>query len=189
MERRIAFLILLIAFIAATAYANAGAPLLAFVWPLFWLALVPIVAVEAWLAKRMLELRGRRAFALSLSANAVSTLVGIPLLWALWYGVLLVSEPLLPYPRSAVATIAQVTAFGPIFVPDAGNWRQVAYLSAIFLIPAFFLSVLTERLVARRFVPPEKAEAVREWSWRANLYTYEGMLVLLLAFALLDRLP
>lgn len=35
---------------------------------------------------------------------------------------------------------------------------------------------------------PEKRELVRHWSWKANLRTYEGMLLLLLIVALLSRL-
>jgi hypothetical protein len=69
-------------------------------------------------------------------------------------------------------------------VPDAA-WPLLA---AIFLVIAFFISVWVERAVALMFIRGENRKSIGRWSWRANLYTYEGLMVLLLIAVLRDRL-
>ena len=57
--------------------------------------------------------------------------------------------------------------------------RVAALFATILLVPAYFLAVFIERWVAYLFV--------RTWSWRSNLYAYEGMLALLLVVAVYDE--
>jgi hypothetical protein len=63
------------------ARADAGVPMLALVWPASWMLFIPIVAIEAWIARKVVGLTVKRCILASTAANAVSTLVGIPLVW------------------------------------------------------------------------------------------------------------
>lgn len=156
-RNRIVFLGVLLTFVAATASANAGAPLFYFfLSPLAIVVLAAVIAIEGFLAERIIGISRQRALGLSAIANVVSALIGLPLSWF-------------------------------VYVPNA-TYQQAAFFTAILLVPAFFISVFSEMLIAMLFVTAEKRSAVRKWSWRANSYTYEGMLVLLLAVALFDRL-
>ncbi|WP_437752328.1 hypothetical protein [Sorangium sp. So ce1389] len=65
------------------ALANAGIPMIFLVWPASWIVFVPVVLVEAAVARRVLCLPTRDAIKLSLAANAWPTLAGIPVTWAL----------------------------------------------------------------------------------------------------------
>src|SRR5690349_8117178 len=64
--------------------ANMGVPMIAIYWPPAWLAFVPVVAIEAWWARRVLGNSWRKAITSTFVANAVSTLVGIPIVWCIW---------------------------------------------------------------------------------------------------------
>ena len=155
-RHRIVFLGLLFTFAAATAGADTAAPLFASeLYTSLWLVLIPIVIAEMVLARRIIGVSVGRAFAISLIANAVSTIIGVPFTWL-------------------------------FFVP-AGAFSVAALFSIILLVPAFFLTVFVERRIAYLFVAPEKRGAARQWSWRANLYTYEGMLAVLLVVAVYDE--
>src|SRR5260370_1208577 len=65
----------------STVLADVGLPMLVFVWPASWILLVPIVLVEAVIARRILALPPARCLKISFVANLVSTMVGIPLAW------------------------------------------------------------------------------------------------------------
>jgi len=65
----------------AAARSDMGIPSPSVIWPGLWFLLVPVVALEAAVAKRVLRLSWKAAFRVSGEANLVSTLVGIPLMW------------------------------------------------------------------------------------------------------------
>ncbi len=67
--------------VPANVLLNVGLPMLAVAWPAYWIALLPVVAIEALIARRLLGLPTLEAFALSGKANVVSTLIGIPIAW------------------------------------------------------------------------------------------------------------
>ncbi len=61
--------------------ADAGVPMLWLVWPAAWMMLVPIIALEAVVARRVLTTGWAESLKVSTVANVVSTLAGIPLTW------------------------------------------------------------------------------------------------------------
>src|SRR5881628_2086955 len=63
------------------AWADAGVPMLVLVWPASWVLLIPIIFVEAEIARSMLVLPYGRAFEVAGLANLASTFLGIPLTW------------------------------------------------------------------------------------------------------------
>ena len=100
---------------------------LAVMWPPAWLLLLAIVPVEGYFARRILSLDWRSALGLSLRANLVSTLVGIPLTWFVLllvefgtgYAVYLlkVDEASVP---SAVQRAVAITVLAPWLGPVTG---------------------------------------------------------------------
>ena len=77
----ILFSIILYVLAPAIAQADAGLSMLALLWPLSWIAFIPVVIIEAWIAKRILDLTWKQSFIKTGIANAYSTIVGIPLTW------------------------------------------------------------------------------------------------------------
>ena len=142
------------------AWADAGIPMLVLVWPGAWLALLPVVLVEALVARRLLRLGFRRSLKVALVANLVSTGVGIPVTW---FALVLV-EMLGAALGFAGATLAGITsepgrwfqiAFFPFmaaWLPDGAPWMVVA-AAVILCVPFYFVSVWLEFLVARRLLP------------------------------------
>ena len=48
-------LILILILLPTVAQADAGLPMLALLWPAFWVLFIPIVIIEAWVARRIIE--------------------------------------------------------------------------------------------------------------------------------------
>ena len=67
----------------SSASADIGLPMLFVVWPPLVLLLLPVIAIEASCAHRVLGLDWRRALSVSGRANLISTLLGVPLAWLL----------------------------------------------------------------------------------------------------------
>ena len=154
---RLAFSVPFLMFCAAPAQANTGAPLLAYI-------LFEPVMWFALIAIVIVEMRLARRIIGVTGGRALAIAAA----------------------ANGVSTLIGVPLTWLIYVPNA-NLREAAFFGAVFLIPSFFISVFSERWVARLFLDREKCDAVRRWSWRANLTTYEGLLALLLIVALYDR--
>lgn len=161
--------------------------MLVVVWPASWVLLVPIILVEALVAVRIFRIGFGRCFKVSAVANLVSTLVGIPLTWAL----LVIFELCTGagYARglhTPLLRLAAVTMQAPWLIPYEESLQWMVPAAAAFLcIPFFFASVLAEYLVARRFFPAELRPKAKHWAWMANLYSYGLIFVLLAVLAIL----
>jgi hypothetical protein len=184
--RLAAFLLLLF---PAIAQADAGVPMLALLWPALWVLFIPIVIIEAWIARRVVGLDWKTSLKKSGIANAVSTLIGIPLTW----GVLVVIEIMLSQGGRAYGIntlsgkLIAVTVQAPWLIPyesDLG-W-MIPAASIVLLIPFFFVSVFVERWVFGRKTQIDKTK-IKSWSWKANLLTYgllQAVLVCLLIYGI-----
>lgn len=174
----------------SAAYANIGVPMLAVVWPVSWALLVPVVLLEAWFARKLPGMPPRRAVLATATANVVSTLAGIPLVWAL----LLAADFMLGGDAArGIDTlwlrVYAVTVQAPWLIPYESelDW-MVPAAAIVLLVPFFFASVFIERAVFLRFYRSQP-ELVRRWSWRANLASYGLLLAVLvgiLAAAVLE---
>jgi len=182
----------MLAGIALPAHADVGVPMLAVMWPPAWLLLLAIVPVEGYFARRILSLDWRSALGLSLRANLVSTLVGIPLTWFVLllvefgtgYAVYLlkVDEASVP---SAVQRAVAITVLAPWLGPGDGLSAWIVPAAAAYLcIPFFFASVLIENRVALRRLGPLETPRVRKWSWYANGFSYSIIFACLVAWAI-----
>jgi hypothetical protein len=165
--------------IPAAAYANAGLPMLAVVWPLSWAALIPVIAIETAVGRRVADISWGRSLLGTALANAVSTLVGIPLTW----GVLLAIQMVVPGGGGAELGIGTlggklfaVTLQAPWLIPYDTDLYWMVPAAVLFMLPFFgVVSVFVERPLFR-LVAKCDALVARSWSWRANLTTY-GILI------------
>lgn len=64
--------------------ADVGLPMIGLYWPPAWVAFVPIVGIESWFAHRILKCGWGKATVAITLVNALSTLVGIPIVWILF---------------------------------------------------------------------------------------------------------
>ena len=70
-------------FMSAPLCANAGLPMLFVMYPGFLAALIPVVFIEAFYIGRLWRSSNfKKIFISVLSANLVSTLLGVPLMWS-----------------------------------------------------------------------------------------------------------
>jgi hypothetical protein len=159
-------------------------------WPDMLALLLPIIAAEAVFIIRLTELPRKRVVWATTTANAVSTLVGIPLTW----GILFACEMGLwgALSRTSIGNsswnspLAQV--IGTIFtapwlapVGESGSWA-VPLAALVLLIPFFFVSVWVEQQVMKRFFRTPSAEEIqtvvlsgttlRKAVWGANVLSY-----------------
>jgi hypothetical protein len=168
--------------VPSVVWADAGIPMLVLVWPGAWLALVPVVLIEALVARRILELGWGRSLRVALVANLASTGLGIPVTWL---GLVLV-EMLGAAVGMAGASLGVALepgrwleiAFFPLmaaWLSDSAPWMVVA-AAIVLCVPFYFVSVWLEFFVARRFLPEFDRVQVKRWSRIANAVSY-GLIV------------
>ena len=157
------------------AQANAGLPMIGIFLPPMWLALLPIVALEAFIIARMVDMPLRPTFIGSAVANVASSVVGVPLVWCLLlfgqiafmnYGGLNENKhPLL----MAVLGAAWI---GP--APETGFYWKLPVALMVLAVPFFLLSVVVETPIVRRIarIPPAP---LRKAVLIANLASYAGL--------------
>ena len=175
----------------APAHADAGLPMLAVYWPVAWFALFLIVPFEAFIGRRYVGFDGKQAIKISLYANLISTLLGIPMAWLVMLGVEMAASLLNVLPglpsHSLAASVAYATLYSAWFLPTGPedqfpNWvLPVAMI--FFCIPSCLVSVWSEYQVARDMLPEEESARALRWSWLANVTSY-CIIILVLVGAL-----
>jgi len=179
MSIRAGCLALLVLGLGRFAYADAGVPMLAAVWPASWVLLIPIIVVEGWVARKLVGLTFKQGLMASAAANAFSTFVGLPLTWGLLAGVEIVAtRGGHAYGiRTVWGKILTVTLQAPWLMPYESDLDWMIPAAAIVLLfPFFFMSVFTERWLFLKISRCSKELASR-WSWVANGVTYSLILI------------
>ena len=161
--------------------ADAGLPMIGLWWPAMLILLAPVIVIEGLLCKKWLGLTTRQAIESNAVSNLASTIVGVPLAWAIMVGLEIgtYSSPIQHW-NSPVATavlfILQAAWLGPIVGDNA--W-MIPAATLVILVPFFFASYFVEYLVIRSMVdkfesrgPRLAACRVRVAVRNANLVTY-----------------
>ena len=180
-------LIFIITLIPALAYANAGLPILAILWPLSLPAFFPVVFLESYVLNKNLALGYKKSFVVSIKANIISTIIGLPLAWVACF----IIEMLLmlffvevagaeSYPTDlfkalpeSISNILDVIMTFPFLGPGPGGGHWVIpFATSIMLIPCFFVSYWMELFYINKKLPDFHKENVKPAVWRANLYSY-----------------
>ena len=156
--------------------ADVGVPMLVLQWPFMICALLPVIAIEAEVIRRRLSLTHGKAFAGAARANLISTLIGVPVAWA----IMLLIEIVVGVPLGYAAFKWHWQVDSPLFYlvfaawagPPIYSWWPIALSAAVLLIPTFFVSVRFERRSYRRSYPQNDPSAVDHSVWLANLCSY-----------------
>ena len=163
--------------------------MLAVVWPVSWMLLLPVVALEAVVALRSTGLGWKKCVLGSAIANAASTVLGIPLAWSLLVGLemLLTSDGGVAFGlASPGARILSVMVQAPWLIPYKSYESDLDWMipsaALVLLIPFFFVSVFTESW-AFKISARADLQAARRWSWRANGITYGCIFIVVAALA------
>jgi hypothetical protein len=178
------FFTVLILILAGTSscYANAGLPMLAIMWPLLFLAFIPIVLIESYVLRRYLRrVEWRESLKVCTYSNLFSTLIGIPLTWA----VLVVVEIFLMFlsdsvPLSDVPLIVIFIVESPWLVPKVSDW-SIPLAGMLLLIPFYFASIWSEHLIVRRLMGQSHNDhELKKAVYAGNQASYGFLLVILL---------
>jgi hypothetical protein len=154
-------------------FADAGVPMIAIYWPPAWLLLLPVIALEAWLARRMLRTAWPRAWAASALANVASTVVGIPATWL----VLAVIELRWASGAAGLQTWTDrayaVTVQAPWLIPyERHLWWMVPAAAGMLSVAFWAVSAVSERYVAGWLLRGADPTAVWRWALTANAASY-----------------
>jgi hypothetical protein len=147
MKRRVALIVVAVTFAGAplSASADVGIPLIAVFLPPMWLALIPVVLVEAAVNSRLLAVSFWRTVAPALLGNVVSTLAGIPIMWLILATIEMVCCGDAKGLSTPVTRIYAVTVQAPWLIPyDRDLHWMIPTALLAFAIPCFALSVAIE---------------------------------------------
>lgn len=166
--------------------ANMGIPMISVLFPAMWGAFIPVVVIETMILKRRRQLKLRPTLCAVFCANIVSTLVGIPLSWILYF---LVTIPLsfflhwvTGYPdyHTGGQTIPQLIAEPIMYAGWIGPgqsdpvWLMPAALMCL-LFTAFMMTVVIETPIIGYILERFKVACPRK-PWQdvivANAYSY-----------------
>jgi len=161
--------------------ADVGIPLIGPVVVLGWVVLVPVVLLEAAVAKVMLRWRLVDAIWWVTAANVVSTVVGIPFAWFVTCLVTLFTGGGSWGDGSVIGVLRSPAWLGPGYIKDLGWAVPLALI--VLSVPCFFASWWVELAVLRRVVPESArgpGRALWTYAWKANLASYCLLVSLLL---------
>src|SRR6266481_1204845 len=168
--------------------ANAGLPMIVFTLPAMLMLLIPIITVEGILIRKWLGVTTRKAMEASALSNLASTIFGVPVAWAIMFGLEFVTLSIIDQSQVIQnwhSPIAKVIFFsfssawiGP---PNGKNVWVIPAATLVLLVPFFFASYGIEYRIIRTMVGPEGDPAnlayprVRNAVRNANLITYGAM--------------
>ncbi|WP_201496526.1 hypothetical protein [Rubrivivax sp. A210] len=185
--RGISFLLVLVS-VPSLAWANAGIPMLALVWPAQWLAFFPVVAFEALYIARTLSIPFRQQLKPLAQANLLSTLVGIPLAWAallvVEFAVAGLAVTALPE-NVAESNLVRVLTF-PFTAPWIGgsSEHEVRLAFIVLMFPFCAVSAYVEAKFLKRHFSALDAERSRRAIIMSNVLSYLFLAAItLLAFS------
>ncbi len=170
------------------AHANAGVPMLALAWPAEWLALLPIILLEAKLIQSSIHVPFKQMIWPMTKANFISTLVGVPVAWLVMlaplmlvsYGYYLVPTGV-EMPSTAQYLLFPLTA---AWVSGSSAW-QIYFAFVVLAIPFCLISIFLERGVLIRAFPEIEKKLIHSSVIRANIWSYMLLSLLAIAFPLL----
>ncbi|MCK9604313.1 MAG: hypothetical protein M0R66_08155 [Candidatus Omnitrophica bacterium] len=163
----------------ALAHADAGVPMIFLTFPSMILALIPIVLIEAGIFTWLLRIKYRQTILPSLFGNLASTIIGIPLSWLLMVAVQLITGGGRAFGLSTLlGKIISVTWQAAWLIPyESDLWWMIPVAAAVGLIPAYFISVLIEFWIVKKYFKDKDRLEIKGAVVRANQVTY-GLLFL-----------
>ena len=189
---RLALFLFALLVMPSVAHADIGVPMIFVTFPSMLVALVPIICLETAVFERQLHVGYRQVAGRVAIANAISTVVGIPLAWFLTVVLQMITGGGSAYGLSTRLTrLLAVTWQSPWLIPyEEELYWMVPTAALVGLIPAFFASVLIEGRVLRRLFTTTDAATIWKLTWRANRLSYlilAGVAVLWLVHSVISK--
>ncbi len=168
--------------------------------PAMVVALVPVIVIEGLLCKKWLGMTTRQALGSNALSNLASTIVGVPLAWAILVGLefgtmgMVNASPALQNWNSPIATAVSFVLTSAWIGPVEGSqdW-MVPAATLVLLVPFFFASYFVEYQVIRSMVgkfesrgPLLTASRVKAAVRNANLVTYGIMFLATSAWLMVE---
>lgn len=154
-------------------------PILIFMWPMYWLLLIPIVLIESFVYKCFSSARGlRKIFWPTITANIISTLFGIPVVWGVLVLIEFIFLPKFLEPVAKILSpqelILNITLGAAWIAPYAKSLFWAIPVAAMFLlIPFYFISIWIEGFVLTKlFKISTEVTLVEKSCWKANLASH-----------------
>ena len=167
--------------------ANVGVPMLWVQFPLMMCALVPVILAETFWMRRRLGVSFGKALGGTALANCVSTIVGLPVAWAILVGGEMLASPVLSYFgekmdanwQSPLWTALSLLVAFPWLGPGGErlHW-MIPAASALLLIPSYFASIWIERSICRNWFSDLDRVAVGRTVTSANRLSYAVLFLL-----------
>ncbi len=168
--------------------ANIGVPMIGAYWLPAWLAFIPVVAIEAWWARRVLANGWPKAIASTFAANAVSTLVGIPLVWFLWAVIQLRFFGTALGLDNPAKGLYAVTIQAAWLVPYERDLWWMLPTAALALTAVFcVMSIAVEWVVMRFLQRGADRSSLRRWAWKGNVCSYVVIFTFVIVFLYVPR--
>jgi hypothetical protein len=179
-------------FVVLPLFADVGIPMIFLTWPAMVILLVPVILIEGVLCRRWLGLKTWQAIKINALSNLASTLIGVPIAWAVMlavefttFGTISLVDKIHPIQNwhSPIANVIFFLFSSAWVAPVEGRdqWL-VSAATLVLLIPFFFASYWIEYLVVRRMVgrpdgdePNLTYPRIRTAVRNANLVTYGAM--------------
>ena len=153
-------------------------------FPLMLGVLIPVVFLETWVARPLLGTNYRETFGVILKANAISTLIGVPLAWivtlGLNYGMAMLgialagnrqlATTLAKIPETPLLDKLAVILFPSWIAPEDLYWTIPVAATAL-LVPTFFASWLLEAYFVGKDIEADRL-TVRHAMFKANAVSY-----------------
>ncbi|HTF27029.1 MAG TPA: hypothetical protein VK937_24470 [Candidatus Limnocylindria bacterium] len=171
--------------------ADAGLPMIFLTFPAMLMLLIPVIVIEGLLCKKWLGLTTAEAMKSNALSNLASTIIGVPVAWAIMLGVEFLTFGIIERSNAIQnwrSPIAQVIwlFLGSAWIgpPSEKNVWVIPAATLVLLVPFFLASYGIEYLVVKHMVgmpeggPPNLAyRRVRIAVRNANLITYGAMFV------------
>lgn len=160
--------------------ANAGIPMIALQMPFMVFALIPIILIEGYLIAKMIQSKPGRIFGATISANLVSTFLGVPIAW----GFMLLINMITTGGSGGFGGSLPIKILGTIL---AASWLapfendlywMIPFAMMVLLIPSFVVSVYSERWIFYLIYRHVERSLIKRSLFRANFATY-GILLFL----------
>lgn len=160
----------------SAAHANAGVPMVGIFLPPMWFALIPIVALEAFIIGQVVGAPWRPILLGTAIANVASTIVGVPIVWT----VLATIEMKFFGNALGLGTfwtkLYAVTVQAPWLIPydEALHWMLPTAL-AVLAVPFYLVSIFVEAPIIGKLCGISSAPNLKKAVWTSNLASYAGL--------------
>ncbi len=184
---------ILIFFLPAAAYADAGLPMIFLSYPSMIVLLLPVILIETAVFTKMIHAPYKKSFIPNGIANLVSTLAGFPLAWGFLFLLEMITTNFSCGPgfdsiQNSIITVIEEAAW--LCPWDNQYYWLIPAAFIISLIVAFFISIVIEYYVLKRFYRELENKILRKAVLFSNIASY-GMLIILsigfLAFSIINK--